>query len=261
MTTATRSATGRLARALGYGLVLALAAGLTVGGLLGARLLPVLTGSMAPYAPTGALVLTVPVDGRDVVAGDVVAFKPPAPYETVGDRPVMHRVTEVGEMTNGRTWMTTQGDANPAVDPWQVSTRDVTFARAVFVLPGAGWLFTGGPTATGALVLGLAALLLGVAALRGRQDPAPARTAAPRRGGVRTVHREAARQTVTVTVALPAAEWDAGTGARQVIRARRALERSTAQLGLTLTDMPTRDIATSPAGDVRITLTALAQAA
>lgn len=261
MTMATRGTAGRVARVLGHGLVLALAVGLTVGGLLGARLLPVLTGSMAPYAATGALVLTVPVDGRDVAAGDVVAFRPPAPYETVGDRPVLHRVAEVGEMTNGRTWMSTKGDANAAVDPWQVSTRNVTFARAVLVLPQLGWLFTGGPMVTGALVLGVAALLLGVGALRGRTDPTPARTAAPRRGGVRTVHREATRQTVTVTVALPAAEWDASTGARHVIRARRALERSTARLGLTLTDTPTRDIATDPGGDVRITLTALAQAA
>jgi len=256
--TAGRSTTGRVARALGYGLVLALAAGLTVAGLLGARLLPVLTGSMAPHAPAGSLVLTVPVDGRDVIPGDVVAFRPPAPYETVGNRPVLHRVVGVGEYTNGRTWMTTQGDANPAADPWQVSTRDVTFARAVLVVPHLGWLLMGGPLLTGAVVLGLVVLVLGVRALRA-PGPAPA-PAAPRRGGVRTVHREPARQTVSVTLALPAEDWSALNGARQAIRARRALERSTAQLGLTLTDVPVRRITPGPEGTVQITLTALAQA-
>ena len=261
MTATTRSTTGRVVRVLGYSLVLALAAGLTVAGLLGARLLPVLTGSMDPYAPAGSLVLTVPVAGRDVVVGDVVAFKPPTPYETVGNRPVMHRVAEVGEMTNGRTWMTTKGDANPAADPWQVATHDVTLSQATFVIPYLGWLFMSSPLVAGALVVGLATLVLGLGALRPAKRLTPAYTAAPRRGGVRTMHREQAQQSVSVTLALPAEDWSAVNGARQVIRARRALERSTAQLGLTLTDTPTREISSGPEGSVRITLTALAHAA
>jgi signal peptidase len=233
---------------------------LIVGGLLGARPLPVLTGSMTPYAPAGALVLTVPVTGSDVVAGDVVAFRPPAPYETVGNRPVMHRVAEVDEMTNGRTWMTTKGDANAAADPWQVATRDATFARTVLVLPRLGWLLMSGPLVTGSLVLGLAALLADLSALRSskRTDPSPKAT---QWGGVRTNHREPARQTVSVTLALPAEDWSAPDGPRQVIRARRALERSTTQLGLMITDTPVREITPGPEGSVRITLTALAQAA
>jgi signal peptidase len=261
MTTAPRSTTGRVVRALCYGLVLAVAAGLTVASLLGARVLPVLTGSMDPHAPAGSLVLTVPVTGSDVAAGDVVAFMPPAPYETVGNRPVLHRVAEVGEMTNGRSWMTTKGDANTAADPWQVSTRDVTFSRGTFVIPHLGWLFMSGPLVAGALVLGLATLVLGLGALRSTKRLGPASAAAPRRGGVRTAHRKQAQQSVSVTLALPAEDWSALNGARQVIRARRALERSTAQLGLTLTDTPVREITSGPEGSVRITLTALAHAA
>ena len=84
-----------VARALGPFLLAAAVVAVVVAGVCGVRLLPVLTGSMAPSAPAGSLVLTVPVAGEGVAVGDVVAFRPRAPNEVVDGLPVLHRVVEV----------------------------------------------------------------------------------------------------------------------------------------------------------------------
>jgi len=127
----------------------------------GVRLLPVMTGSMTPYAPAGALVVTTRVDPGAVEVGDVVAFRPPAPYEVAGHRPVLHRVAALEQTSTGLA-MTTRGDANPGVDPWLVSLRGADLARVVAVAPVGGALLAGGRTAV-ALLLG-GALALGVVA-------------------------------------------------------------------------------------------------
>lgn len=150
----------------------ALVGAVVVAHLLGARLVPVLTGSMAPYAPAGSLVLTVPVAGADVRTGDVVAFRPPAPFEVTGGRPILHRVDDVTVSPDGPA-MTTKGDANPAADPWRVSLGQGDVGRAVLVVPLVGRVLAGGPVATLTLVAGAAVLLTGLGALRrGRREAA-----------------------------------------------------------------------------------------
>ncbi|WP_369069132.1 signal peptidase I [Kineococcus terrestris] len=141
--------------------------------LLGARVVPVLTGSMTPAFPRGSLVVTTPLAGPDVRVGDVVAFRPPAPYDT-GGRPVLHRVTAVSEPDGGRDGgraVTTRGDANATADPWTVALDDADLARARWALPLLGWVLAGG-TATAAL--GVGGLLLLVEARQvaaARHDP------------------------------------------------------------------------------------------
>ncbi|WP_432545932.1 signal peptidase I [Kineococcus sp. SYSU DK004] len=125
--------------------------------LVGARVVPVLTGSMDPVFPRGSLVVTTPLAGADVRAGDVVAFRPPAPYDT-GSRPVLHRVTAVSERDGARA-MTTRGDANTTADPWTVALDDADLARARWALPLLGWVLAGG-TVTAALGVGGVLLLL-----------------------------------------------------------------------------------------------------
>ena len=160
-----RAARTRLGRALGPVLLAAAGVAVVGAGICGVRFVPVLTGSMAPSAPAGSLVLTVPVAGEDVAEGDVLAFRPPAPYEVVGDRPVLHRVVEV-DAGAGRPWMATQGDANPQADPWRVSLHGADLGRAVLVVPHAGRPLAGGPWSAAAFVCGGAALAAGVRAAR-----------------------------------------------------------------------------------------------
>lgn len=144
--------------------------------LSGLRLVPVLTGSMTPYAPAGSLVVTVPVPGEDVAVGDVVAFRPPAPFEVSGGHPILHRVA--GLTGDGGTLaMTTQGDANPTADPWQVSLAGTDLGRTVVVVPWVGRLLAGGAGAVLALVAGGALLLGGVGALRRERRAARSCTA------------------------------------------------------------------------------------
>ncbi|SDG08202.1 signal peptidase I [Klenkia brasiliensis] len=144
---------------------LALVGAVVVAHLLGVRLVPVLTGSMTPYAPAGSLVLTVPVAGSDIRTGDVVAFRPPAPFEVTGGRPVLHRAADVADTPDGPA-MTTRGDANPAADPWRVSLTGGSFGRTVLVVPLLGRVLAGGPVAALSLLAGAAALLAGAGSLR-----------------------------------------------------------------------------------------------
>lgn len=146
-------------------LQVALVGAVVVAHLVGVRLVPVLTGSMTPYAPAGSLVVVVDVPGTDVRTGDVVAFRPPAPFEVVGGRPVLHRATAVTDTPDGPA-MTTQGDANPDADPWRVSLTQGSFARAVLVVPLLGRVVAGGPLAALSLLAGAAALVMGAGALR-----------------------------------------------------------------------------------------------
>lgn len=73
--------------------------------------LTVLSGSMEPHVPVGAMVFTHPVDPADVVPGDVLTFaRPSSPDELV-----THRVIAV--QGSGPTLsFTTQGDANDVAD-------------------------------------------------------------------------------------------------------------------------------------------------
>jgi len=147
---------------------LAVVAVVVVVHLSGLRLVPVLTGSMTPYAPAGSLVVTVPVAGEDVAVGDVVAFRPPAPFEVSGGHPILHRVAGLTGDAAAPA-MTTKGDANPTADPWQVSLRGAQLGRAVVVVPWVGRVLAGGAGAVLALVAGGALLLGGLRALRRQQ--------------------------------------------------------------------------------------------
>ncbi|MBF5081504.1 signal peptidase I [Quadrisphaera sp. INWT6] len=158
-----RTAAHPLAAALRTGLLLTALALLVVAHLAGVRAVPVLTGSMTPYAPAGSLVLTAPVGGAEVAVGDVVAFVPPAPYR--GDRPVMHRVASTSTTAQGRA-MTTRGDANAHDDPWTVALDGADLGRAVAVVPLLGHLAVAGPAAVLSLLAGAAALAVALRLLR-----------------------------------------------------------------------------------------------
>jgi len=143
-----------VAAALRTGLLVA-ALVLVVGAhLAGIRAVPVLTGSMAPYAPA-----------------------------------VMHRVASTSDTAQGRA-MTTRGDANAHDDPWTVALDGADLGRAVVVVPLAGRAAMAGPAAVLSLLAGAAALLVGVRLLRRpvcacAPHRAAQRRAAPRRAAPR----------------------------------------------------------------------------
>lgn len=153
-----------------------LALGLVALHLVGLRVMTVLTGSMHPAVPRGALVVTVPASPERLVPGALLAFRPPAPYRTVGERPVLHRITAVRR--DGQALLaTTRGDANPAPDPWSLDLRaelrdpgGAALARPVAVVPRLGWVLTGGRRSLLLVLAGGVLVTAGVRALR-RRDP------------------------------------------------------------------------------------------
>jgi len=243
--TARRSLAARASGIAGWLVLGAAVAALATAALIGVRFLPVLTGSMAPYAPTGSLVLTLPVPGSDVAVGDVVAFRPPAPYTVTGNRPILHRVATLGS-EGGQSYLTSKGDANPAADPWQVATDGATFGRAALVVPHLGRVFAGGTWAALALVLGAAALFAGARRLRMRTDRYRAGHEVP-----------IARLSAILDV--PAAEWQqAGGRQRAEAQLRAGLDATASARGLTLVGEPVQGVTPGSAGGLRLVLTGAA---
>jgi signal peptidase len=99
------------------------------------RLSRVLTGSMAPLVPAGSVAVTRPLDARAIRTGDVVMFRPPAPFDT--GTPVVHRVVEVTR-EHGDVVVHTKGDANAAEDPWTLNASRSTVHRLAWSSFAAG---------------------------------------------------------------------------------------------------------------------------
>jgi signal peptidase len=131
-----------------------------VGSLSGRwRLLPILSGSMAPRIPTGSLVLATPEPASEVRVGDVIIFRAPVG----GHRLIAHRVVAVLEH-GPRPVVQTKGDANSARDPWRARTdggriwtvrREVPLLGYVTVFTQRSWPFL-------VLVLGITAIVIRV---------------------------------------------------------------------------------------------------
>ncbi|QDB78240.1 signal peptidase I [Georgenia wutianyii] len=128
--------------------------------LLGWAPLTVLTGSMEPTIPTGSQVVVAPV--RDVATlevGDVVTVMPYPDTPTL----VTHRIVARTDSAAGPTFVT-QGDANDAVDGWEVTETQIR-GEVRYWVPLAGYVatvLTGHTKALGLLVVALA--LFGYAA-------------------------------------------------------------------------------------------------
>ena len=80
--------------------------------LSGATPYTVLTGSMRPTYPPGALVVVKPIDADRIRVGDVITYQ----LESGKPAVVTHRVTDVTHNLAGETRYTTQGDANDSAD-------------------------------------------------------------------------------------------------------------------------------------------------
>ena len=124
-------AVSRLLAGAAAGFLLLVGVGPHVAGY---RVLTVLSGSMAPAAPAGSLVVVRPVALSEVRAGDVISYHRP-----VGGRAVVtHRVVEIEDAGTDHPTVVTKGDANRAVDPWRARLVGTTAWKVRTVVPHAG---------------------------------------------------------------------------------------------------------------------------
>lgn len=130
--------------------------------VLGAVPLTILSGSMAPAMPAGALAVVRPVDATQARVGDVLTYQPGS------DDPMLvtHRVTAITRNGRGEVSLTLKGDANNAPDERPVHPDQVR-GSVVYSVPYVGWatnrLSTSAPVD---LVDGAAHALIAVGVLR-----------------------------------------------------------------------------------------------
>ncbi|MGC5614955.1 signal peptidase I [Georgenia sp. Z1491] len=157
---------GRALAGLALVAILALLGALVVvPRIMGWVPLTILTGSMEPTIPTGSQVVVEEVDGeadaRELEVGDVITVMPYPNDPTL----VTHRIVERHDSSNGVGFVT-QGDANGAVDAWDVTATQIR-GEVRYHVPYAGYVATaldGGQKAAGAIVA--AAALLTYAAVQ-----------------------------------------------------------------------------------------------
>lgn len=92
----------------------------------------VLTGSMEPALPRGALAFTQSVKPEEIKVGDIIAFSP----KNDPDITTSHRVAEIVS-ADGELSFRTKGDANEEVDPWLIPA-DYVRGKVVFHIPNLG---------------------------------------------------------------------------------------------------------------------------
>jgi len=96
----------------------------------------ILSGSMLPEMPVGALAVIQPVDTSEIAVGDIIAFNPPWEEPEVM---VSHRVIEVvdGEVPSFRT----KGDANEGPDLDLIPATHV-LGRIQYCIPNLGYFLS-----------------------------------------------------------------------------------------------------------------------
>jgi signal peptidase len=103
---------------------------LLVPKILGAVPLAILSGSMAPTMPPGALAVVRPVDVTHVRIGDVLTYQAQPDDPTL----VTHRVVAVSRDAHGGVSLILQGDANGAPDDHPVRPEQV-LGSVVYAVP------------------------------------------------------------------------------------------------------------------------------
>ena len=200
-----RRVLGRLAGVALWGVV---AASIALFLLLGVvphtgtyRTVTVLSGSMRPTFPQGAVVVVTPQRPRDLRVGQVITYQVP-----VGDRRIVsHRVVKIVEGAGGaHPVVETKGDANDANDAWLTKVDGDTVWRVRYAIPGLGQFMSGiravaHRTAAVQVVPALLAMVWLVGIWR-RGPPAPAAPPKPR--AVRLRQRRVARSSHSVRMAV-----------------------------------------------------------
>ena len=157
---------------LGLALVMLAALGFLLPSLMGLQRYVIMGGSMEGTYDLGSVVFEEVVPVEELRVGDVITYVPPA--ESGIDTLVTHRITEI----DGADFRT-QGDANPAVDPWTFQLTAATQPRVVAHVPYVGFAFMAlADRGTRMALIGLPAALIALwslvelaRALRPRRTP------------------------------------------------------------------------------------------
>jgi signal peptidase len=122
--------------AFGAAVALAIAVAIVAVGprFLPYQVLPVLTGSMEPALPTGALAVVVPVNADELAVGDIITFHHPHAARTY----VTHRIASIEGAGASRSFVT-KGDANALPDSWRIVATGTGW-RYAFAIPVIGGL-------------------------------------------------------------------------------------------------------------------------
>lgn len=89
----------------------------------GYSLFRVVTGSMEPEIPVGALIVSAPADIESIQVDDVVCFRSKSP-DMLGQS-ITHRVIGISRDSNGNVQLQTKGDANIAADGYYVTADNL----------------------------------------------------------------------------------------------------------------------------------------
>ncbi len=125
----------------------------------------VCSGSMQPELKTGSLLITRPVEPRQIVVGDIITFSPKG--VTLGENLVSHRV--IGIETASPLYFKTKGDANDSPDPFMVPARNLVgrlFFKAHYVGYVAGFLKTPWGFLLGLVIPGLIIITMYITSIR-----------------------------------------------------------------------------------------------
>lgn len=110
---------------------------LGVGPRTGAyRTLTMLSGSMRPSYPPGAVLVDRPIRPDALRVGQVLTYSIPVEDHRV----VSHRVVWLHRLRNGHLDVQTKGDANNGPDPWRAHIQSGPVWVVAFVVPHAGRL-------------------------------------------------------------------------------------------------------------------------
>lgn len=157
---------------LGLGLVMMAALAFLLPSLMGLQRYVIMGGSMEGTYDLGSVVFEELVPVSELAVGDVITYVPPA--ESGIDTLVTHRIVSIDGAD-----LRTQGDANPAVDPWTFQLTAATQPRVVGHVPYVGYAFMAlADRGTRMALIGLPAALIALwslvelaRALRPRRTP------------------------------------------------------------------------------------------
>ena len=159
---------GRMVSTVGYVLVITIASLMLVPSLLGFNRYVILSGSMEPGIPTGAVVYDEDVPVEELAVKDIITFVPPPEYDI--SKPVTHRIVkispapkEVKGQAAGGLLFRTKGDANETPDPWRMVLDQGRQDRVERHLPYLGYIYVAlSQRWVQLLVIGLPALIIAI---------------------------------------------------------------------------------------------------
>lgn len=91
--------------------------------IFGTSVFRVVTGSMEPEIPVGALLIAKQVEMEEIQERDIICYRSNEPG--LGPAIITHRVVAIYQMPDGSRALQTKGDANPTADPNPVTEKQI----------------------------------------------------------------------------------------------------------------------------------------